>query len=142
VHIWGCHITACNTFWHHWRYFCKRVKSTFAVWEVPGASPCSFYELCDAMIGRNRLNRLLQMNRLSLRNNRVKFTTAGNLPILLEEFIGIYPNLIKANRRLSTCNRLDLQTLGSQPIMYAQTSPRSLALVALNGENWPRFMYR
>ena len=29
----------------------------------------------------------------------------------------IYPNLIKENRRMSTCNRLDLQTLGSQPIM-------------------------
>ena len=29
----------------------------------------------------------------------------------------IYPNLIKENRRMSTCNWLDLQTLGSQPIM-------------------------
>ena len=28
-----------------------------------------------------------------------------------------YPNLIKENRMMSTCNRLDLQTLGSQPIM-------------------------
>ena len=28
----------------------------------------------------------------------------------------IYPNLVKENRRMSTCNRLDLQTLGSQPI--------------------------
>ena len=29
----------------------------------------------------------LQMNRLSFRNNRVKFKTAGKKPILLEEFI-------------------------------------------------------
>jgi hypothetical protein len=29
----------------------------------------------------------------------------------------IYPNSLKENRRLSTCNRLDLQTLGSQPFM-------------------------
>ena len=29
----------------------------------------------------------------------------------------IYLNLIKENRRMSTRNRLDLQTLGSQPIM-------------------------
>jgi hypothetical protein len=28
----------------------------------------------------------------------------------------IYPKLIKENRRMSTCNRLDLETLGSQPI--------------------------
>ena len=27
------------------------------------------------------------MNRLSLRNNRVKFEAAGNLPIIVEEFI-------------------------------------------------------
>ena len=30
---------------------------------------------------------------------------------------GIYPSFIKENRRMSTCNRLDLQTLGSQPVM-------------------------
>ena len=29
----------------------------------------------------------------------------------------ICPNLIKENRRMSTCNRLGLQTLGSQPVM-------------------------
>jgi hypothetical protein len=35
-------------------------------------------------------------------------------------FRGIYrirPNLSQDNRRMSTCNRLDLQTIGSQPIM-------------------------
>ena len=29
----------------------------------------------------------------------------------------IYPNSVKENRRMSTCNRLNLQTLGSQPVM-------------------------
>ena len=29
----------------------------------------------------------------------------------------IYSNMIKETRRISTCNRLDLQTLGSQPVM-------------------------
>ena len=28
-----------------------------------------------------------------------------------------YPNFTKENRRMSTCNQLDLQTLGSQPAM-------------------------
>jgi hypothetical protein len=32
----------------------------------------------------------VQMNRLSLRNNRLKFKTAGELPIILEEFIEEY----------------------------------------------------
>jgi hypothetical protein len=36
----------------------------------------------------------------------------------------IYPNLIKENRRMSTCNRLDLQTLGSQPVMPKNLSHR------------------
>jgi hypothetical protein len=57
------------------------------------------------------------MNRLSLRNNRLKFKIAGKLAIILEEFIEYTPNLIKENRRMSTCNRLDVQTLGSLPIM-------------------------
>ena len=29
----------------------------------------------------------------------------------------IHPNLMKENRRMSTCNPLDLQKLGSQPVM-------------------------
>ena len=33
----------------------------------------------------------LQMNRLSLKNNRLKFKTAGKLPIVLEEFIEYTP---------------------------------------------------
>ena len=57
------------------------------------------------------------MNRLSLKHNRLKFKIAGILPIILEEFHKIYPNLIKENRRMSTCTRLDLQTLGSQLVM-------------------------
>jgi hypothetical protein len=40
---------------------------------------------------------------------------------ITDHFRGIYrvyyPNLIKENRRMSTCNRLDLQPLGSQPAM-------------------------
>ena len=54
------------------------------------------------------------MNRLSLNNNRLKLKTA---PIVWEEIYTIYPNLIKEIRRMWTCNRLDLQTLGSQPVM-------------------------
>ena len=35
----------------------------------------------------------------------------------------IYPNLKKDNHRLSTLNWLDLQTLGSQPIMLPENLP-------------------
>ena len=36
---------------------------------------------------------------------------------------GTYPNLIKEKRRMSTCNRLDLQTLGSQPVIMPKRLP-------------------
>ena len=50
--------------------------------------------------------------------NRLKFKTAEKLPIILEEPMEYTPILIiKENRRMPTCNRLELQTLGSQPIM-------------------------
>ena len=41
------------------------------------------------MIGENR--QLVKMNQLSLINNRLKFKTAGELPIVLEEFIEYTP---------------------------------------------------
>ena len=52
-------------------------------------------------------------------NNRLKVKIVGKLPIVLEEFIGyIHPNLVKdEDRRMPTCNQLDLQILRSQPIM-------------------------
>ena len=58
------------------------------------------------------------MNRLTLRNNRLKFIkTAGELPIIVDEFIEYTPILKKENGKMSTCYWLDLESLGSQPIM-------------------------
>ena len=91
---------------------------------LPGYEQC--YSLCTRWLlaypnrghlWSGRTGSCLQMNRSSLRNNRLKFKTTWKLPIILEEFHRIYPNLLKENRRMSTCNRLDLQTLGSQPVM-------------------------
>ena len=52
--------------------------------------------------------------------------SSSRLRRITDHFRGIsriYPNLIKENRRMSTCNRLDLHTLGSQPTgYYAQKS--------------------
>ena len=64
------------------------------------------------------------MKRLSLRNTRLKFKTiAGKSPIILEGVYRLYPSLIKENRRMSLCNRLDLQTLGSQTVMMPKNLP-------------------
>ena len=59
----------------------------------------------------------LRMNRLSSRNNRLKFKTVGKITDHFRGIYGIYPNSIKEHRMMWTCNRLDLQTLGSQPVM-------------------------
>ena len=77
----------------------------------------SFYQIrvhslkSSEVIGGN-FPAVLDLNRLSLRNKRLKFKTSGKLPISLEEFIEYIPNLMKENR-----NWLDLQTLRSQPAM-------------------------
>ena len=73
--------------------------------------------LTSIVQGLGRTGSQLQMNRFNLRNNRWKFKTAGKLPVTLRGIYRIYPNLIKENRRMSTHNRLDLGTLGSQPVM-------------------------
>ena len=71
-----------------------------------------------------RTGSYLQMNRLSLRNKWLKIKTAGKLPTKCYRGIcRMHPNLIKENRKMWTCNRLDSQTLGSQTSCYAQKSP-------------------
>jgi hypothetical protein len=74
------------------------------------------YTCGKAMIGEDR-----QL----VADDRLKFRTAEKLLIILRGIYRIYPNLTKENRRMSTCNRLNLQTLGSQPV-YAQKPPLSL----------------
>ena len=46
----------------------------------------------------------------------------------------MYPNLMKENRRMSTCDRLDLQTLGSQPVIMPQNLPDHWCNVNLSEE--------
>ena len=58
------------------------------------------------------------MNRLSFINNWLKLKIVGKLLIILEIFYRIYPNLILKKWRISTCNRLDLQTQRSQLISH------------------------
>ena len=58
-----------------------------------------------------RTGSYLQMNRLSLKNNRLKFKTAEKITDYFRGIYRIYLNLLKRNRRMSTGNQLDLQTL-------------------------------
>ena len=66
-----------------------------------------------------------QMIRLSLRNNRLKFLTSGDLPQDHSRGIyGIYLNISWKAPKTWTCNWWDLESLGSWPI-NAQNSPQT-----------------
>ena len=54
---------------------------------------------------------------MEFEDNRFKLKTAGKITNHLRGICGIYPKLIKENQRMSTCNWLDMQTLGYQPVI-------------------------
>ena len=53
------------------------------------------------------------MNWLSLRNNWLKIGDFMRITSHFEIIYRIYFSLIKQSRKMSTCNRLDLESLGS-----------------------------
>ena len=67
-------------------------------------------------------------------NNRLKLETSGGLPITLEEYMEYTLNEWKQNRKMSTCNRLDLESFGSWLTLYIYICPKtSRALMPTNG---------
>ena len=62
----------------------------------------------------------------NLPNHWVEVQDCRKIMDHFREIYRIYANLIKKHRRMWTCNRWDLQTLGSQPVMPNQKSPQSL----------------
>ena len=78
------------------------------------------------------------MNRLNMENNRFAFKTFGKLPIVLGGIYRIHFKLITKNRKMSTCNRLILETLRILT-NYAQKPPRTLILKLANPIS--KFMY-
>ena len=57
------------------------------------------------------------MNRLSLRNIPVEIQDFKRITDHFRGIYRIYPNILKENRRMLTCNWWDLQTLGSKPVV-------------------------
>jgi hypothetical protein len=105
----SCMICECS---NRWRQFPIRSNSQSGLDSQVGlADNAATYQWTG------RASCYLQMNRLSLRNNWLNFKTSGKLLTILEEIYGIYPNSMKKNWKMSTCNRLNLETLGSWLIM-------------------------
>ena len=67
------------------------------------------------MIGENR--QLVTNEPVGFEKSPVEVQDYRKITNRFRGIYGIYLNVIKENRRMSTCNRLDLQTLRSQPIM-------------------------
>ena len=67
------------------------------------------------MIGKNR--QLVTDEPVEFEKQPVEVQDCRKITDYFRRIYRIYPNLIKENRRMSTCNRLDLQTLGSQPLV-------------------------
>jgi hypothetical protein len=65
----------------------------------------------------NHLYAMIRENRQFVTNEPVEVRDCRKVTDHFREIDRIYSNLIMENRRMPTCNRLDLQTLGSQPIM-------------------------
>ena len=59
-----------------------------------------------------RTDRQLQTNRLSMKKNMWKFKTSEKLLIIVEEFAKYASNQVKKTEKITTCNWLDLETLG------------------------------
>ena len=62
-------------------------------------------------------------------NEPVEPQVCRKITVHFRGIYGIYPNLVKENRRMSTCNRLDLQTLGYQPVVTPKSLPLSLFVI-------------
>ena len=67
--------------------------------------------------GEMKAHSMIGENRQLVTNEPVEVKDCKKITDHFRGIYKTYPNLIKENRRMSTCNRLDLQTLGSQPIM-------------------------
>ena len=60
---------------------------------------------------------MIRENRQLVTNEPVEVQDCSKITDYFRGIYRIYSILIKENRRMSTYNRLDLQILGSQPIM-------------------------
>jgi hypothetical protein len=93
----------------------------------PGINPGLEANLCFTLDAQRsfKTRAMIRENQQLVTNEPVEFEKSlvevQDCRKITDHFRGIYkiyPNLINENRRMSTCNRLDLKTLGSQPIMY------------------------
>jgi hypothetical protein len=77
-------------------------------------------------------------NWLSLRNNRLKFKTAGKLPVVLEELVEYAPPFYREKLKMSTMEPVGLGSTGMSTD-YAQKSISARTLEGRSDEMRPTF---
>jgi hypothetical protein len=77
---------------------------------------------------------MIRENRQLVTNEPVEVQDCTKITDHFRELYRIYSNLVKKNRKMSTCNRLDLQRLGSQPIMPKNLPDHWMPILSL--EPW------
>ena len=85
-----------------------------------------------------RIDRYLQMKRLSWSNNRLRFKISEEVPVILAECRECTSNLWRKHWKMSICNRLDLETCTRISTNLCQKSPLTLMTVWLEGFRWYR----
>ena len=76
---------------------------------------------------------MIEENRLLVTNEPVEVQDCRKFTAHLKGMYIIFSDFTKENWRMSTCHRLDLQTLGSQPVM-PKSLPDHLCELALSGQ--------
>jgi hypothetical protein len=92
-----------------YKYFVQITIATFIGWLLKLGC---FWTTC-----LRRTGGWLQMNRLSLRYNRFEVRNFMRSTDRFRGIYGVYLKWIKPNGKMPTCNRFDLESLGSWPTM-------------------------
>ena len=89
--------------------------------EAKFVTETEFFVEYAAMIGKNW--QLVTDEPVKFENEPVEVQNCKKITHHFRGIYRIYPNFMKENRRMSTCNRLDLQTVGSQPVIMPKKFP-------------------
>ena len=79
-------------------------------------------------IGQDLAGSIIGENQQLVTNEPVEVEDCRKITNHFRGIYSVYPKFTKGNQRVSTCHRLDLQTLGSRPVM-PKNSPRSLSWI-------------
>ena len=100
--------------WRMWT--CNRVDLQTLGWSQP-VMPKNLPDHLSWLSARVWSGPMIEENRQLVTNEPVEVKVCRKINKHFRRIHGIYPHLIKENRRMSTCNWVNLQRVGSQLVM-------------------------